>query len=76
MNIEETIHIPGWGIECIVCGKDVTGGRGFAHVRHNDEMIALCGPICLEMFEHNPKYYIFRRDAVELVHRKEDLSLN
>jgi ribosomal protein L24E len=76
MMIEDTIHIPGWGVECIVCGKDVTGGRGFAHIEHNGEMVALCGPLCMELFRLKPDYYIFRRDAAEWLHHKQEIGLN
>jgi hypothetical protein len=76
MTLEETIRIPGWGLECIVCGKDVTGARGFAHINHKGEMIALCGPLCVGLFQHNPDYYILRRDSADLVHRKQTPGLN
>lgn len=78
MSMEDMIYIKDWGEECAVCGKDVTGNRGFAHIRWEGKMIALCCPLCVETFHRNPRAYTFRREARELVHaaQPKDVSQN
>ena len=74
MSLEDMIYIEGWGEECIVCGKDVSGNRGFAHLQSNGDMIALCSPLCLEMYEKNPVYYLTRMKTRELLHGARHVS--
>ena len=40
-----------WEKHCIVCGKSVLDGEGFAHLRVECEMVAICCPLCFENFE-------------------------
>lgn len=63
MTFEDFIEPYGPGDECIVCGKQVAGGRGFAHLSHADEMVTLCCPLCLETFKRSPAMYVARREA-------------
>lgn len=36
---------------CIVCGNSTEGAGSFAHLYHEGRRIALCCPMCLQMFE-------------------------
>jgi ribosomal protein L24E len=62
MSVE---HSEAWEIDwqkhCIVCGKSVLDGEGYAHIRVEGEMVALCCPLCFETFEKNPKRYLSLR---------------
>ena len=43
-----------WDDQCAVCGKSVGHGEGFSHLNIEDQMIALCCPLCFETFEKDP----------------------
>ena len=51
-------------VQCAVCENGITGGRWFARVAHGEWMVALCCPLCLEVFEKNPKPYIRRIETL------------
>jgi hypothetical protein len=60
MSIEDTTR--GGGEErCIVCEKSVAGGSGYAHLKHDNEMVTLCCPLCLETFRKKPEFYVALR---------------
>jgi len=50
-----------WQKHCIVCGKTVLEGEGYCHMRVEDQMVALCCPLCFETFQKNPKQYLSLR---------------
>jgi predicted nucleic acid-binding Zn ribbon protein len=50
-----------WQKHCIVCGKSVLEGQGFAHLKVEGEMVAICCPLCFETFEKDPKRYLTLR---------------
>jgi predicted nucleic acid-binding Zn ribbon protein len=50
-----------WEKHCIVCGKSVLDGEGFAHLRVEGEMVAICCPLCFENFEKHQKRYLSLR---------------
>jgi len=52
MNAEDALG--GSGERCAVCEKSVAGGKGYAHIKHGDQMVTLCCPLCLETFEKKP----------------------
>jgi len=54
-SIDESVN---WQKHCIVCGKSVLDGEGFSHIRVDEEMIAICCPLCFETYEKNPQRYI------------------
>src|SRR5690348_15779699 len=62
MSVEDTIgyrqNIPA----CAVCGKNVTGGGGFARLNHNGRMLELCCPLCLQTFQTNPEPHLRRAE--------------
>lgn len=68
MSIQDTIESSAEGERCIVCDKSVAGGKGFAHIKHAEEMVTLCCPLCLETFQKNPSFYIAIRDTKSLLH--------
>ena len=47
-------------VQCAVCEKLITGGKWFSRIKHGNYMVALCCPLCTEVFEKNPKAYIGR----------------
>ena len=47
--------------ECIVCGKGVEHGEGFCRLKVEEYFIALCCPLCMEVYEKDPKRYLARR---------------
>jgi ribosomal protein L24E len=60
MNIEDFIgyqeHIP----TCVVCGKNVTGGGGFARINQKGTMVNLCCPGCMDTFAKDPEPHMAR----------------
>jgi len=50
-----------WQKHCIVCGKTVLEGEGYCHMRVEDQMVALCCPLCFETLQKNPKQYLSLR---------------
>ena len=62
MNMEDPAGSESdWQKHCIVCGKSVLDNEGYCHVRIENEMVALCCPLCFETFEKNPKRYLTLR---------------
>ena len=39
---------------CIVCGKDLAGSPGLAHLYHQGRRFSLCCPMCVQMFQRAP----------------------
>lgn len=66
MPLEDQFEFDAAGEQCAVCGKEVAGGGGFAHLRHENEMVALCCPLCLETFRRNPDGFIARRRVIKI----------
>jgi ribosomal protein L24E len=64
MSIEDTIGCGNETPTCVVCGKGVDHGGGFARVNHNGIMVNLCCPLCMEAFEKDPKTYMLRLGKV------------
>ena len=54
MSLEDTIGYQNETPTCIVCGKNVEGGGGFARVNHKGIMVNLCCPGCMETFSKAP----------------------
>jgi hypothetical protein len=55
-------------VQCAVCEKGITGGNWFARIRHGDWVVALCCPLCTEVFEKNPHPYIRRIETLARGH--------
>ncbi len=39
---------------CLVCGKDLNGASGVAHLYHEGRRFSLCCPMCVQMFQRAP----------------------
>jgi hypothetical protein len=51
-------------VQCAVCEKGITGGNWFARIRPGEHMVALCCPLCTEVFENNPHPSIRRIETL------------
>jgi len=60
MSIEDTIGYQPDVDSCVVCGKNVQHGGGFAKVSHGGIMVNLCCPLCLETFQKDPAPHMAR----------------
>ena len=65
MSLEDTIGYQNQAQACVVCGKNVERGGGFARIKHKDIMVNLCCPLCLETFQKDPGPYMARLIEVE-----------
>ena len=68
MSIEDAIGYQNEAESCVVCGKNVERGGGFARISHKGVMVNLCCPWCLETFEKDPAPHMERLTKV-LHHR-------
>jgi hypothetical protein len=66
MNFDAT-NMDAEFVQCLVCEKEITGGKWAARIRHGNRMVALCCPLCLETFETNSDLYVRRLETVELL---------
>ena len=64
MGIEDTIGCGNERPTCVVCGKGVDHGGGFARVNHKGIMVELCCPLCLETFEKDSTPYMQRLEKI------------
>ncbi|HYG23719.1 MAG TPA: hypothetical protein VEH04_13125 [Verrucomicrobiae bacterium] len=60
MNIEDTIGYMNAVPACVVCGKNLEGGGGFAKLKRGNAMLELCSPLCLETFQNGPEPFLKR----------------
>jgi hypothetical protein len=61
-------------VQCAVCEKAITGGKWFARISHGQRMVALCCPLCAEVFEKNPHAYIRRIETLEVMQSRRPSS--
>ena len=66
MSELENADIKNWDHYCIVCGKSVDEGKGMAHIKISERMVALCCPLCIETFHKDPMHYVRLRQAHEI----------
>lgn len=69
MNLDAT-NMDTESVQCVVCEKEITGGKWAARIKHGERTVALCCPLCLETFEANPDTYVRRVETIELLHSK------
>ena len=50
-------------VNCAVCEKSILGGRWFARIKAGEYMVALCCPLCEEVFIKKPAVYVRRIDT-------------
>jgi len=60
MSLEDTIGYRNETPACVVCGKNVQNGGGFARVKRGERMLELCCPLCLDTFQTNPLPHLKR----------------
>jgi hypothetical protein len=65
MSIEDTIGYQHQTPACVVCGKNVSQGGGFARVNRGQMVLELCCPLCLETFQKDPTPYLKRLQRAE-----------
>lgn len=58
---------------CAVCGKSVAGGGGYMRIKFEEQMVALCCPLCLKAFQQNPLEFVRRQNTQAEVHAIFDL---
>ena len=56
-------------VQCAVCEKVITGGNWFARITHGEWTVALCCPLCTEVFEKSPRAYIGRLETFEIMRK-------
>lgn len=60
MSLEDTIGFKNTARTCVVCGKNVENGGGFARIKNGPTMLELCCPLCLETFQKDPEPHLKR----------------
>ncbi len=65
MSIDETMGFLNEEECCLVCGKGLAQGGGFARIKDGDIMVSLCCPLCLETFQNDPTPYRVRLVKIE-----------
>lgn len=63
--MEDTIGLRNEAPACLVCGKNVSNGGGFARIKQGPRMVELCCPLCLETFQKDPALYLKRLQRVD-----------
>ncbi len=51
-------------VQCAVCDKLINGGKWYARIKHDEWMVALCCPLCTEVFQSKPHAYIRRIETL------------
>ena len=74
MGVEDTIGYQPEVEVCVVCGKNVQGGGGFAKISHGSRMVSLCCPLCLAAFQQDPEPYVGRLEKNLAYHALRALS--
>jgi hypothetical protein len=64
MSIEDTIGYRNRVLTCVVCGKNVENGGGFAKIKRGEVMLELCCPLCLETFQKSPEPFLKRAKRI------------
>jgi hypothetical protein len=64
MSIEDTIGYRNGTPACVVCGKNLERGGGFARIKRGEMMLELCCPLCVETFQQNPEPFLKRLHRV------------
>ncbi len=65
MSIEDTIGYRNRALTCVVCGKNVENGGGFAKIKRGNMMLELCCPLCLETFQNGPEPFLKRAKRID-----------
>lgn len=62
-------------VQCAVCDNAIRGGRWYARVRHEERMVALCCPLCMEVFQAKPDAYMRRIELLERAPTPDGISM-
>ena len=54
-------------VQCAVCEKLITAGHWFSRISHGDYVVALCCPLCTDVFQSNSQPYIRRIQTLSLL---------
>ncbi len=75
MSIDDVMvsQLDGGGERCAVCGKSVAGSSGYTRIKFEEQMVALCCPLCLKTFQQNPLEFVRRQNTQAEVHAIFDL---
>ena len=52
-------------VNCAVCEHGILGGRWFARIKSGGYMVALCCPLCEEVFMKGPLGYVRRIETYQ-----------
>lgn len=74
MNIEDTIGYRNRVPACVVCGKNLEKGGGFARIKRGNAMLELCSPLCLETFQNGPEPFLKRLYRIEYFRELAELQ--
>ena len=58
-------------VQCAVCEKVITGGKWFARIKHGEWLVALCCPLCTEVFQSKPGGYVRRIETLEFMRQSQ-----
>lgn len=62
-------------VQCAVCDNAIQGGRWYARIRHEERMLALCCPLCTEVFQARPRAYVRRIEMLEGAPTPDGISM-
>lgn len=74
MSIEDTIGYKNMVPACVVCGKNVANGGGFARIKRGNAMLELCCPLCLETFQNGPEPFLKRLQRADYFRELDGLQ--
>ena len=75
MSIDDVMvsQLDDGGESCAVCGKSVACGGGYTRIKFEEQMVALCCPLCLKTFQQNPREFVRHQATRAEVHAIFDL---
>lgn len=62
-------------VQCAVCENPIKSGKWFARIKHDDRMVALCCPLCEEVFQAKPQPYVRRIEMLERAQPPEGIAM-
>ena len=74
MSIEDTIGYRNNAPNCVVCGKNVQHGGGFARINRGNVILELCCPLCLETFQKDPMPHLQRLQRADYFRELAELQ--
>lgn len=62
-------------VQCAVCDNVIRGGRWYARIKCEERVVALCCPLCTEVFQGKPHVYVRRIEMLERIPTASGASL-